>query len=38
LGTVLIGAFTDADVKEVLKLPADHEPLAIMPVGRKSPD
>jgi SagB-type dehydrogenase family enzyme len=38
LGTVLIGAFTDADVKDVLGLPADHEPLAIMPVGRKSPD
>jgi SagB-type dehydrogenase family enzyme len=36
LGTVLIGAFTDADIKEVLGLPADHEPLAIMPVGRKS--
>jgi SagB-type dehydrogenase family enzyme len=38
LGTVLIGAFTDADVKDVLGLPDDHEPLAIMPVGRRSPD
>lgn len=36
LATVLIGAFTDADVKEVLGLPADHEPLAIMPVGREA--
>jgi SagB-type dehydrogenase family enzyme len=38
LGTVLIGAFTDADVKDVLELPAEHEPLAIMPVGRRNPD
>lgn len=37
LGTVLIGAFTDADVKQVLGLPADHEPLAVMPVGRRTP-
>jgi SagB-type dehydrogenase family enzyme len=36
LGTVLIGAFRDAEVKETLGLPADHEPLAIMPVGRRA--
>lgn len=35
LGTVLIGAFRDAAVTEALGLPTDHEPLAIMPVGRK---
>jgi SagB-type dehydrogenase family enzyme len=36
LGTVLIGAFRDAEVKDVLGLPADHEPLAIMPVGKRT--
>lgn len=35
LGTVLMGAFDDAAVQATLRLPADHEPLAIMPVGRK---
>jgi SagB-type dehydrogenase family enzyme len=34
LGTVLVGAFHDADVQEALDLPADHEPLGLMPVGR----
>jgi len=35
LGTVEIGAFEDEKVKKVLNL-KDEEPLAIMPVGRKS--
>jgi SagB-type dehydrogenase family enzyme len=34
LGTVSIGAFDDDDVKKVLHLPANEEPLYIMPVGR----
>lgn len=34
LGTVIVGAFRDAKVKAVLELPTDHEPLAVMPVGR----
>ena len=33
LGTVLIGAFHDQDVLEILGLYPDHQPLAIMPVG-----
>jgi SagB-type dehydrogenase family enzyme len=36
LGTVFIGAFQDQAVKEALEMPGDHEPLLIMPVGRKS--
>ena len=35
LGTVIVGAFEDKEVQQVLQLPADHEPLALMPVGRK---
>ena len=34
LGTVTVGAFADDWVKEILKLPSDHQPLYIMPVGR----
>ena len=33
LGTCAIGAFTDSRVKQVLKLPANEEPLYIMPIG-----
>ncbi|MDR3002140.1 MAG: SagB/ThcOx family dehydrogenase [Fibromonadaceae bacterium] len=33
LGTCAIGAFTDSKVKQVLQLPAEEEPLYIMPVG-----
>ncbi|HEY6006748.1 MAG TPA: SagB/ThcOx family dehydrogenase [Geobacteraceae bacterium] len=34
LGTVVIGAFDDDDVKRVMSLSPGEEPLAIMPVGR----
>ncbi len=37
LGTVVVGAFYDVDVQEVLELPADHEPLYVIPVGRPAP-
>jgi SagB-type dehydrogenase family enzyme len=33
LGTVIVGAFDDAEVQQVLDLPDDHAPLAVMPVG-----
>ena len=33
LGTVMVGAFNDEEVQRVLDLPADHEPLGLMPVG-----
>ena len=33
LATVLVGAFDDAALREALGLPADHVPLALMPVG-----
>ena len=35
LGTVVIGAFRDDQVQEVLKLLKDEKPLYIMPVGRR---
>lgn len=35
LGTVIVGAFRDAEVASVLELPADHRPLALMPLGRR---
>jgi len=38
LGMVVIGAFYDDQVKEVLNLPENEEPLYIMPVGRKTKD
>jgi SagB-type dehydrogenase family enzyme len=34
LGAVPIGAFYDDKVKQVLALPADHDPLYLIPVGR----
>ncbi len=34
LGTVVIGAFQDDDVRAVLALPENEHPLAIMPVGK----
>lgn len=34
LGTVVIGAFIDEQVSRILSLPADEQPLYIMPVGR----
>jgi SagB-type dehydrogenase family enzyme len=33
LGTCAVGAFTDSRVREILNLPADEEPLYLMPVG-----
>lgn len=35
LGTVFIGAFHDDEVKKVLHMAADEQPLGLMPVGRK---
>lgn len=36
LGAVPIGAFYDEQVKEVLRLPADQQPLYLIPVGHSS--
>ena len=33
LGTVIVGAFDDAEVQQALSLPGDHAPLALMPAG-----
>ena len=35
LGTVFIGAFRDNEVREVLGMEPDEQPLGLMPVGRK---
>ncbi|HPR15438.1 MAG TPA: SagB/ThcOx family dehydrogenase [Smithella sp.] len=35
LGAVPVGAFQDAHVKQTLHLPVNHEPLYLIPVGRK---
>jgi SagB-type dehydrogenase family enzyme len=35
LATVVVGAFDDDEVARVLRLPADLQPLLLMPVGRK---
>jgi SagB-type dehydrogenase family enzyme len=35
IGTVAVGSFMEGDVKNILGLPEDQEPLYMMPVGRK---
>ena len=35
LGTVAIGAFSDRELKKILNLPEEEEPLYVMPIGRK---
>ena len=35
LGTVVVGAFDDDEVREALNLDTDVQPLSLMPVGRK---
>ncbi|HDY89149.1 MAG TPA: hypothetical protein ENH82_13670 [bacterium] len=35
LGTVAVGAFRDNEVKNVIKMSNDEQPLYIMPVGRR---
>jgi SagB-type dehydrogenase family enzyme len=35
LGTVVVGAFFDDDVAELMHMPAELVPLALMPVGKK---
>jgi SagB-type dehydrogenase family enzyme len=34
LGTTMVGAFEDAQLKRALGLPPEHRPIAIVPVGR----
>ncbi len=35
LGTVMVGAFTDDQLKELLPLPPEEEPLYVIPVGKE---
>ena len=35
LGIVTVGAFRDDQVKEILSLPEDEQPLYIIPIGKK---
>jgi len=35
LGTTIVGAFRDSKVRDVLELPADEAPLALLPVGHR---
>ncbi|MBD3304459.1 SagB/ThcOx family dehydrogenase [Candidatus Woesearchaeota archaeon] len=35
IGTVFVGAFTDSRVQQILGVPKDHVPFAIMPLGYK---
>lgn len=35
LGTVVIGAFSDSEVKKIINMPDEEEPLYIMPVGKR---
>ena len=35
LNTILMGSFNDKDVKQVMQLPEDNEPLSIMPIGHR---
>jgi SagB-type dehydrogenase family enzyme len=36
LGAGIVGAFHDENVSRILKIPKEHEPLLIIPVGHKS--
>jgi SagB-type dehydrogenase family enzyme len=35
LGTIVVASFSDAEVKKILGLPDDEQPLYLMPVGKK---
>jgi SagB-type dehydrogenase family enzyme len=35
IGTVAIGAFSDSDLKDILRLPEDEDPVYVMPLGKK---
>jgi len=37
LGTTVVGAFTDDQVKKVVGMAEDEQPLAIVPVGKAAP-